>query len=173
VHQDVVRIVRPPEVLTRLHYCLCRQQLPSCQFVTGIYAVFDTVRHALRLSRAGHPYPLQITKDGAITEVTAEGGLLGLPDIDPDFEEQQVKIAPGDKIVMYTDGIEDVIIGDAGAEGEARFTEQLRAWAKLDAEHFALAVEEHLDRRAGSLNPADDITVLVIERAARPHAATD
>lgn len=172
MHDDVVRVIRPPEVLTRLHYCLCRQQLPSCQFVTAVYATIDTARHSVRVSRAGHPYPILLTADGEIREVTPEGGLLGLPDIDPDFEEQTVRLGPGERLVVYTDGLEDVIIAEADANGEARFTDLFRSWREMNADQMIGAIEQHLDNREGSLNPADDITVMVIEHMKSGEAAT-
>jgi sigma-B regulation protein RsbU (phosphoserine phosphatase) len=163
MHDDVVRVVRPPEVLTRMHYCLCRQQLPNCQFVTGVYAVLDRKTNRIRLSRGGHPYPVHVSASGEIREVIAEGGLLGLADIEPEFDEITIDLAPGEKFILYSDGIEDLVIADASADGQERFTSQLRQWATLDAQQFMAAVADHLDRREGSLNPVDDVTLIVLE----------
>lgn len=165
---DVVRVVRPPEVLTRLHYGLVRQQLPSCQFVTAVYVLADVVTQRLRISRGGHPYPIHISRDGELREVAGEGGLLGLADIEPDFDEVTVQLQAGEKLVLYTDGIEDIVIADAEGAGQEKFVREFRDWAQQDAAALLQSIENHLDRQEGSLNPADDVTVLVLEHVGVP-----
>ena len=159
-------IVPPSEALTRIHECLLRQKLPNSQFVTAAYGIIDTRSGECRLARAGHPYPLHIRPDGSIQEVRASGSLLGLPDVPVEFEETRFTVRPGDKLVFYTDGIEDVIVAPGPRSDEPPgFTPELTQWAGLHAAEFMKAVADHLDRREGSLHPADDITLLLLEVA--------
>jgi sigma-B regulation protein RsbU (phosphoserine phosphatase) len=156
----------PAATLESLHTCLVRQKLPNSQFVTAAYAVLDLAGRELRLARAGLPYPLHVRPDGSITELRSAGTLLGLADVPAEFEETRVLLRPGDKVVFYTDGLEDVIAVPAPTAGEPpEFTQQLRDWAKLGAADFIRAVGDHLDCREGSLHPADDSTMLVLEVA--------
>ncbi len=190
------RIVPPAEVLGELHSCLVRQKLPNSQFVTAVYGVLDTRTGELCLARAGHPYPVLVrgapgrlgaaeADSGAaagplLTEVRSGGGLLGLADVPLDFEETQVRLAPGDKLVLYTDGAEEVLVAP-GADAEAtEFTTQFHEWSRLPASELVETFREHIDARAGSLYPADDVTVLVLEagnpqfgagQAGKPQAA--
>lgn len=163
---DSYSIVSPAEALENLHTCLVRQKLPNCQFVTAAYGILDTRSGEFHVGRAGHPYPLQIGRDGDIREVRSGGSLLGLADVRPDFEETRVVLAPGEKIIFYTDGVEDALVVPRHEVGEQTvFTEHLQRWAALSARGFIEAVREHLDRQESSLHPADDVTVLLAEVA--------
>ncbi len=164
IEDDHYTIVRPAEALDTLHNCLVRQQLPNSQFVTAAYAVLNTRSGVCTLARAGHPYPLLMKRDGAIREVRSGGSLLGLPDFPAEFEEVQIQLEAGDKLAFYTDGIEEVVVvPGAGTEDDPVFTDQLKHWATLPAEQISRAVGDYLDCREGSLHPADDVTVLLLE----------
>jgi sigma-B regulation protein RsbU (phosphoserine phosphatase) len=161
---DAEYIVPPAEAIYRLHEGLARQDLPHAQFVTAAYAIIDTESLDVRLARGGHPYPLRVNAAGEISEMRCEGGLLGVAGLEPEFSEHDTCLAPGDKLVFYTDGLEDVFIYPRDPDtGLAEPTSQLRQWATLDADAFVSALTEHLDRQEGSLNPKDDITVVVTE----------
>jgi sigma-B regulation protein RsbU (phosphoserine phosphatase) len=159
-------IVAPAQAVQRLHEGLARQDLPHAQFVTAAYAIIDTESLDLRLARGGHPYPLRISATGKISEMHCEGGLLGVAGLDPEFSEHHTRLDPGDKLVFYTDGLEDVLLCARDPEtGLAEFTDYLREWARLDAEELIGALTDHLDCQEGSLNPKDDMTVIVAEVA--------
>jgi serine phosphatase RsbU (regulator of sigma subunit) len=158
-------IVRPEEALENLHDCLVRQHLPNCQFVTAAYAIVNAQTGEVRMARAGHPYALHISPDAEIEEIVSSGSLLGLPDVPGEFAETSVQVSPGDKLVFYTDGMEDsVVIPRAQSPDHTEFTAEMKSWARMDATAMVAAVNHHLDYAEGSLNPADDVTMLVIER---------
>jgi sigma-B regulation protein RsbU (phosphoserine phosphatase) len=160
-----LRIVSPAEALGNLHESLCRHQLPSCQFVTAAYAIIDTRSLDLCVARAGHPFPLHIAgASGDVRELDPGGGLLGIPDVDPEFEEVRTVLAPGDKFMLYTDGIEDVIVAPRVSHAAPTcFTPTFHEWAAKPAVELSAAVDDHLDHREGSLHPPDDITLLTLE----------
>ncbi len=161
---DDYTIVRPAEALENLHQCLVRQQLPNCQFVTAAYAIIDTVTHDVTLARAGHPYAIHIDRAAGPREIVTSGSLLGLPDVPSEFEETELRLNAGDKLVLYTDGMEDdMLVPRTATADESTFTPQMLEWAQRDAQGLTQAVRKHLDRAEGSLNPADDVTLLVLE----------
>jgi sigma-B regulation protein RsbU (phosphoserine phosphatase) len=157
-------IVPPAQAMRRLHDGLARQDLPHAQFVTAAYAIIDTDSLDLHLARGGHPYPLRINAAGEISEMRCEGGLLGVAGLEPEFDEHRTRLAPGDKLVFYTDGLEDVFLDARDPQtARAEFTAHLQEWARLDADALVSALTDHLDRQEGSLNPKDDMTVVVAE----------
>ena len=160
------QIVPPAEALANLNACLVRQRLPNCQFVTAIYAVLNIETLELRLARAGHPYPICISADGTLRELPAPGSLLGIPDLPVEFGESRVRLEPGDRLLFYSDGIEDVFLRpDRPADDPDAFGERLHAWSGLSVYNIVRELNQHLDGREGSLHPADDITLLAVEVA--------
>jgi sigma-B regulation protein RsbU (phosphoserine phosphatase) len=157
-------ITPPTEAMADLHQAVVEQELPNSQFVTAAYATLDQQTLELCLARAGHPYPIVINAQGAIRELRCEGGLLGLPDIRPEFEETRVHLASGDRLVLYTDGIEDLFIAERDrVTGATRFTPLFEGIASSDAQGLVDQLAWRLDRREGSLNPEDDVTVIVVQ----------
>ncbi len=158
------RVVPPCEAMAELHEALVRQDLPHAQFVTAAYAILDTQELSLRLARGGHPYPLRIAEDGCISELCCEGGLLGVAGLESDFEDYRCQLDAGDKVVFYTDGLEELFIVDRDQENDhIEFGKLLCEWAPLPAGEFVQALADHLDQSEGSLNPEDDVTVVVAE----------
>lgn len=158
-------IIPPDATMARLNESLVRQKLPNCQFVTACHCVLDTRTNEVRTSRAGHPYPLHITADGTIQEVKSEGGLLGVFE-DSEFPLATVRLKPGEKFVLYSDGLEPTIFVERDqATHSAAFAPAFAAAARLPGESFVLRVSEILDGEEGSLNPRDDNTLVVLEVA--------
>jgi len=164
IERDGYSIVGPAEALDNLHQCLLRQNLPNSQFVTAAYGIVNIHTGRFTVARAGHPYPLHINAAGEIAEARPGGSLLGLADVPAEFEETTVKLTPGDKIVYYTDGVEEAMVTPGATAGDGSgFTGRLRHWAGLPAADFVRGVGDYLDCREGSLHPADDVTVLLME----------
>lgn len=158
-------ILTPAEALDHLHACLVKQKLPNCQFVTAAYAVADLRSCRVRLSRGGHPYAIHIRPDEPPTEVRVEGSLLGLADVPADFEQTEITLAPGEKLFLYTDGLEESILAPRTTAGvPTEFTPLFHEWAAVDGAEIVARIEAHLDGQEGSLHPTDDVTVLVVER---------
>jgi PAS domain S-box-containing protein len=111
------------------------------------------------LASAGHPPPLVRRADGRVEFSVKPGTLLGAVEDAPPLPEATIRLAPGDVLVLYTDGVTEARVGD-GQLGEAGLVEILEraapsAAAVADAvEQGALAVQEGRQR--------DDIAVLAV-----------
>lgn len=157
------RIRRPSEVMAQLHETLAEQNLPNGRFVTAAYAIIDTDELVIHHARGGHPYGLVLRPGEDVIELRSEGALLGLADLEPEFHECAFQLQPQDKLLFYTDGIEDVLITDRHADGEAVYSPVLRDWASLGLDGMMTAIEHHLDGMEGSLNPEDDVSIVAAE----------
>src|SRR5437660_7001344 len=116
------RLVPPGEVLGRLNRDLVDQAMADHPFITMVYALYDHREQSLSFARAGHPYPLHVPRDGEPRLWQVEGSLLGV--FDTTFPMQTQKVRPGDKVLLYSDGIDG-----ASFEGCAVGNESLMACA--------------------------------------------
>ena len=118
---------------------------------------------ALTLASGGHPPPLLLRADGTVEEVETRGTLVGaLPG--SAFEEQTLDLAPGDLLLLYTDGVTEVRRSD-GDFGERALRDVLAAQRGAPAEQVVAAVEASAVELQGGV-PRDDIAIVAIR--ARP-----
>jgi serine phosphatase RsbU (regulator of sigma subunit) len=111
------------------------------------------------VASAGHPPPQLLRADGTVERIPTSGALLGVLD-DVDVATVELLVAPGDALVLYTDGV--IEAHDAGRwYGPDGLAATLRSVAGAPAEALAAAVErDALAIRPGE--PADDMAVLVL-----------
>ncbi|MHC5108786.1 MAG: PP2C family protein-serine/threonine phosphatase [Planctomycetota bacterium] len=156
-------VLSPSETMAILNDALAEQGLPNCQFVTACYAVFNHRTLVLEYARGGHPYPVMIGKDGVFQELRTTGGLLGLFGGE-EFSSGQIQLHPGDKILIYTDGVELAFqnVADGQLDTSAYF-QSFRNAAHLPVQDMLDKLQNELNHEPGSLNPRDDITLLGLE----------
>jgi serine phosphatase RsbU (regulator of sigma subunit) len=154
------RILPPNQALARLNDDLCSMELPEHQFVTAAYGIVNTQTCELSLARGGHPHPLRIDSSGRLSRIEPEGALLGIfPDTE--FAVHHCVLDPGEKLILYTDGLEQAFGSDSD---EDKMIDQLIGFSKdKSAQEMVDALASQLDCQENSLSPADDVTVLVIE----------
>jgi serine phosphatase RsbU (regulator of sigma subunit) len=155
------RLVPPQEVLERLNRDLLEQELPENPFITMVYGLLNHVDGTLQFARAGHPYPLYVPADGETQLLQQEGLILGV--LDARYPGKVCRLSPGDKVLLYSDGIDGAQFGDQ-PEGTA----SLLACA---ARHRALPVEDFVSALARDLfdgrSRPDDVTLLGMELESR------
>jgi PAS domain S-box-containing protein len=153
----------PSRSLRVLNEALLRQR-DDRRFCTVAYAHLEPEQDGIRVGCAigGHPLPLLLRADGGVEAVGAPGTLLGvLPD--PNFEDSQVSLRPGDSLVFYTDGVVEGRGGN-GPLDETGLSHLLAACAGEGADAIAARVEEAALVASGG-KPRDDIAVLVLRVA--------
>lgn len=164
IFQDEYAIIPPEDVLERLNAKLADQQLPNCQFVTACYGTIDLRTREIRLARGGHPHPIHVGADGTCMEVRTVGGLLGIFHGET-FPSTSLILEPGAKLILYSDGLEDIMISRREREeGQTHFTPEFLEMVQRPGAQFVRCIEDHLNNAEGSLQPADDMTLVVVER---------
>jgi phosphoserine phosphatase RsbU/P len=154
----------PARVLAGLNQSLCGKF--KSHFVTAAYVFVDLEKKSMSYAGAGHP-PLLLwhTSTGSASEVLQNGLLLGLfPEAT--YTVVEVPVQPGDKAVLYTDGILEARSPSDQEFGPDLFRGFLETNHNLTADKFA---DSLLDELAGwSEHPtgqsqSDDITLLAID----------
>jgi PAS domain S-box-containing protein len=136
----------------------------STRFCTVALAHLERSGGGTRLSVAvgGHPSPLVMRADGGVEEFGAEGTLLGLVD-DPKLTDVTADLAPGDAILLYTDGVTE-----AWAPHRVWTPEQLAGVVEGAAGESAQAIVDHVARAALADLPGpprDDVAMLALRLA--------
>jgi len=146
----------PSAVLAHLNAALLRDRL-DYRFCTVLYVSLTPHGDGVSacLSAGGHPLPLVLRAGGAIETAGAPGSLLGIVD-PPELAEHRLELAPGDALVLFTDGVTEA----DRAAGPERLTAVLAEWAGAGAADIAAAVERDALAAAGGL-ARDDVAVLV------------
>jgi sigma-B regulation protein RsbU (phosphoserine phosphatase) len=135
----------------------------TCMFVTMACGELDGESGELRYSSAGHERPLLRRVDGTTSEVDLDGGpVLGLG-LDRVFALWTGRLAPGDALVLHTDGVTEAFDAAGNAFGLERFRRVL-AETPVDAlgalpDRVVAAVE----RFATGGAPRDDLALLVVQ----------
>lgn len=131
----------PAHVLSHLNRHLMAVA-PEGMFATAFYGVYDPVRRRLRYAVAGHPPPRLRHAGGSVQAVEGTAGLpLGVMDVET-WTERELALAPGDALMLYTDGI----IEGTNAAGEAFGTPRLDEAMRLGPGRAGRLVE-HVERR--------------------------
>jgi serine phosphatase RsbU (regulator of sigma subunit) len=163
IENDDYAVLSPSEAMTVLNDALTEQSLPNCQFVTACYALIDHPSLTLRYARGGHPYPILITSDGLGSELKTPGGLLGIFK-ESEFPTYETRLSPGDKLLMYTDGLETVVTPGPPARHDAPFHEQVfGSLAHLPVDTMLQHLESRLDERSEKGDIRDDVTIIGLE----------
>lgn len=155
------RLIPPKEALGRLNHEMVNRSSGNVRFATAVYGVIDTRNARLQIARAGHPFPLLLRPDGTVRSLEPEGPLLGVFDDDA-FEQMEVDLAAGDRLLLYSDGFEFAF---GGERGEFRQEDYETAFANLAEGGFEDAIQRlHgvIDHMPGSLHQPDDLTALLI-----------
>jgi serine phosphatase RsbU (regulator of sigma subunit) len=157
----------PAEILTQLNTALSRDNQTE-MFVTLLHGVFDPKTGAAWLASAGHPRPLLHRRDGSIAEVPmSTGRLLGVGEDDLELADAHVELAPGDTLVLYTDGITEAPAQGEGAMfGRDRLAQVLllARKQKMSLEASAERVRQAVELYLGSSTLHDDLTLLLLRR---------
>jgi sigma-B regulation protein RsbU (phosphoserine phosphatase) len=150
----------PRQVLTSVHNLLLELGEPD-MFVTVFYGVIDGPSRRLTYVRAGHDRPI-LLRNGQDLSLGGEGIFLGLAGLDAlHLSEEKVDLKAGDRLVLYTDGLIDILSTQQTSYGLARLKTLLRESANMSAEQLCDVVFDVLNAFRGDALQYDDMTMLV------------
>jgi len=152
----------PRVVLTNVHRLLLELGEPD-MFVTVFYGVVDIPSRRLTYTRAGHDRPM-LLRAGTIQSLGGTGTVLGSLDLDQlNLSEEQVDLAPGDRLVLYTDGLADTVDTQLQLFGLHRLSALVQSLAGRSADEMCAGVFQGVAAYQGAAEQFDDMTMLVVE----------
>lgn len=150
----------PREVLQGLNRMLVGQA--SDQFVTAAYLFIDTQNRTARYSAAGHP-PLLLSRGGTLQRLESNGLVFGLLP-QADYPVREMQLCPGDRLILYTDGVIEPENAKGQAFGDWRLEQiVVDTQTRPAAELVGRLLKEIRDWQPASLGQQDDITLVVID----------
>ena len=134
----------------------------NCMFVTLFFGVLDLRSGVLRFSSAGHTPP-SLVRGGRSGPVAQERGpALGLA-ADQDFPENSIELHAGDRLVIYTDGIDEAFNDQARMYGCERLDRELERTREEPIAYAGINIIRAVDDFAGSTPQSDDICLMLID----------
>lgn len=162
IDEDDLYDAHPPAEVARRFNRMMVDELRTDAFFTMVYVDLDVVSGVMRLVQAGHPHPLRQRLDGSV-EVIGEGGMpVGLLD-SPVFEEVELRLEPGERLFIASDGITEAsdpdgtLLAEEGLIAILRTNAFLRGTPLLESLCWSVAQFTRGER-------TDDISAVLIER---------
>ena len=154
-------IAHEPEGLLREINRILRGKFGK-SFITAIYAFIDTRAGTLCGSNAGHfPIIIHRKRDGSIREFMPKGWAIGIRN-EPMLTHEELALEPGDRIVLFTDGIIEARNGEGDLFGYDAFVRHIAAMRHLPPSEFADFIIARLSEWTGQGDRFDDDITLVI-----------
>jgi len=154
--------LRGPELVAKLNAHLFAN-IPSNRLVTLFYAELDPARGRMSYVNAGHNPPLLARRDGGVERLPATAVALGVVAETP-FEDLEVVLEPGDRLLLYTDGVTEIenALGEEFGEGRVlAFLDTHRG----DTDRGLLdGVMAQALLFSTGVKPRDDMTLMVLGR---------
>jgi phosphoserine phosphatase RsbU/P len=133
------------------------------KYATVFYCTL-TASGALTYVNAGHPAPFLVSSDGRMRKLHTSGMPVGMIE-DAPFQKVEAQLAPGDKIVIFSDGLTEAENSEGAFFDAERLRVSLRDNAARDAGGMHTALLASVDRFTEGGFIRDDVTALVLEYA--------
>lgn len=150
-----------PSVVRLMNRAICRTG-DKRTFMSLFYGVLEPVTGHLEYTSAGHPFPFLRRADGTVEELGRGGLPLGL--VDPlQVATDTTTLAPGDTLMLYSDGLPEAIDQAGNAFGYERLKQHLAPGGSPAG--LMASILADFDRHTAGSPLRDDLTLVVVERA--------
>jgi len=151
--------VAPQELCEKVNGVVCRN-IAASKFITFFYGLLDASRKRLRYANAGHNAPILVRRDGTSTRLAEGGAVLGVfPDWS--YEQGEVGLETGDRVLLFTDGVTEVRNAAGEEFGEERLIGVLTQHRRLGAAQLRQQVMGAVTEFSSG-NFQDDVTLIVM-----------
>lgn len=156
------RLLPPAAVAGRLNENLTAQDLRE-QYFTLIYGILNSRTGEFRYTVAGHPPAALISAAGEVTFLPGDGLPIGITETD--FDEHLVVLKPGDRLVLYSDGLVENMNDALDLFGNARLLETLQSTLRQPLDAMLSNLVQTAEAWRGDRPADDDLSLLTLEFA--------
>jgi serine phosphatase RsbU (regulator of sigma subunit) len=156
-----VRHSDPGSCLAETNEVLCTQN-PLDLFVTVLYCMLDPRSGILRYANGGHNPPYIRRANGSVETLRGAGGLVlgALPGTL--YPTHTVQLRPGDRLVLFTDGVTEAFNPADEPYGEERLIAEVQAHGAGTSTTLVEHICQSVTSFAGTAPQSDDITLTVL-----------
>ena len=156
------RSLSPSEVALAVHRGVIEIAPSADIFVTAFYGVLCRSTGVLTYIVAGHERPLVVRSGEKVHRLDGSGRFLGMIQA-LELEEFTFEIKPGDRLVLFSDGVPDATNESGIQYGHDRLVKLLEANKSLPAQQMVDKLADDVSRWRGTAPAFDDLTLLILE----------
>jgi sigma-B regulation protein RsbU (phosphoserine phosphatase) len=154
--------LRGNEAIARLNEHLFAN-IPANRLITLFYGELDLAAGVIRYVNAGHNPPVLLRKNGSMEQLSATAVALGIV-ANAEVEAITTPLEPGDRLLLYTDGITEASNSADEEYGEERLHALLSERRELNGGELIDALLADVLAFCGRVRPRDDMTLLLLGR---------
>jgi phosphoserine phosphatase RsbU/P len=150
-----------PELVANMNKYACSNSQGGLRFTTAFLAEYDAARRVFHYINAGHNNPVLRRNNGAIERLDVGGLPLGIQS-EAKYESASLTLAPGDWLIIFTDGLVEAENARQEEYGETRLLSALEAGVTATPKGLLDQLMANLDLFVGATPQHDDVTCLLV-----------
>jgi serine phosphatase RsbU (regulator of sigma subunit) len=151
-----------PELASNMNRYACSNSQGGLRFTTAFLAEYDPVRRTVDYINAGHNNPILRRASGQIERLDVGGLPFGiLPDAK--YDSATVTLAPGDWLIIFTDGLVEAENARQEDYGEARLLTAIEAGKSVEPQEMLKRLMAEVDLFVGNTPQHDDVTCMLLK----------
>ena len=151
-----------PELVANMNKYACSNSQGGLRFTTAFLAEYDAARRVLTYINAGHNNPILRRSTGLIERLDVGGLPLGIQS-EAKYESASVTLAPGDWLIIFTDGLVEAVNAHDEEFDEPRVLSALEAGVSTTPKELLDRLMASLDLFVGATPQHDDVTCLLVK----------
>src|SRR3984957_17203827 len=151
-----------PELVADMNKYACTNSQGGLRFTTAFLSEYDPARRIFTYINAGHNNPILRRSTGLIERLDVGGLPLGIQP-EAQYESASVALAPGDWLIIFTDGLVEAENANQEEYGETRLLSAIAAGAAGTPAEMLNRLMAELDLFVGNTPQRDDVTCLLVK----------
>ena len=149
------------EILTAVNARLCEKN-KGAMFVTAWIGILDIQTMTMQYTNAGHNYPILQHKDLSCEELKAVHGLFLAGMRRTQYRQSEIKLEPGDRLLLFTDGVTEAHSAADELYGTERVVEVLKKTREFPGDRVLESILDDIGTFTEGVPQFDDITMVVL-----------
>ena len=149
------------QIMALINKELCKDN-PNVMFVTMVSGIINLRTGTIDLCNAGHNLPLIMDREGEVRRMDLFSAIpLGIKEYHG-YKTEKIQLKPGDRLVLYTDGVTEALNAKGEFYNESYLKEVLHEHRRADVPTLVKKVVDSIHQFALDVEQADDITMLIL-----------